>query len=80
MKTTLHILMFGLLIIYSYFVYAFIAGYYQSVVTLIGSTIGSILLLGALANYYVQRCGNTGILGRVDQLYRSIGLIFKTGK
>jgi len=80
MKITLHILMFGLLIVYSYFVYAFFAGYYQSVATLISVTLGSLILLGVLANYYVRRCGSSGILAHVDNVYRRIGLIFKTGK
>jgi len=79
MKTTLHILMVLLLLVLAYFVYAYFAGYYQSVVPLIGVTLGTIILLGVLASYYVRRCGSSGLLGHVDKMYRRLGLAFKTG-
>jgi len=33
-----------------------------------------------LANYYVRRFGSSGILGRIDNMYRRLGLVFKTDR
>jgi len=80
MKTTLHILMILLLLVFAYFVYGYFAGVYQSGVPLISVTLGTIILLGVLANYYVRRFGSSGILGRIDNMYRRLGLVFKTDR